>query len=243
MYQERTYRARHQENGRVQYQVVVEETDLWISADRDLTAEITQWVSAFRQQILDAEVEYPGFIKSLEPLAGSSEVPLIDRMLNASALAGVGPMAAVAGGISQAVGERMREAGHSRNLCIENGGDIYMDSEEDRTILIYAGSSPLSEKIGLRLRRDQFPLGICTSAGTVGHSLSFGKADAAVILARNAFLADAVATAAGNHLKTPADMERTLAFIRSIPGIMGCVLIIGEHLGAWGDLELVQIER
>ncbi len=241
MYQERTYRAKHQTADQTVYEVIVEETDLWISSDQDRTEDVTRWVQALRHQIREAEVTYPGFIRSLEPLTAVSEVPLISRMLRASAQAGVGPMAAVAGGISQAVGEALQQAGASRNICVENGGDIFMDSEEDRTLSIYAGNSSLSEKVGLRIRRDQFPLGICTSAGTVGHSLSFGKADAAVILATDATLADAVATAAGNRLKTPADMQIALDYVRSVPGIMGCVLIIGEHLGAWGDIELIQV--
>lgn len=241
MYQERTYREKHKGTGHLQYQVIVEETDLWISADRDLTEEVTRWVMDLRHQIIQADVDFPGFLDSLIPIPFSSEIPLINRMLNASSLAGVGPMAAVAGGISQAVGEFLRNEGVSRNLCVENGGDIYMDSEDDRIILIHAGGSPLSEKIGLRIHKDRFPLGICTSAGTVGHSLSFGKADAAVVLAKDAGLADAVATAAGNHLKTPGDMQITLDFVRGIPGTLGCVLIIGDQLGAWGDIELVKV--
>lgn len=239
MYQERTYRARHTAQGLLHYQVVIEETDLWISAERDMTAEVTQWIRELRNQIMEAELRFPGFLRSLEPIAAQSENTLTGRMLTASSKAGVGPMAAVAGAVAQAVGEALCHAGCSRSICVENGGDIYMDSDEDRTILIYAGMSPLSEKIGLRIRKEQFPLGICTSAGTVGHSLSFGKADAAVILAKDAALADAVATAAGNHLKTPEDMEGTLNFVKSIPGIIGCVLIIGDQLGAWGDIELV----
>lgn len=242
MYEERTYRGRHGNVGQVQYQVVVEETDLWISSDDDSTEKVRGWIHTFREQILEAEAQYPGFISSLEPLKAVSEVPLIQRMLDASVQAGVGPMAAVAGAISQSVGELLRAGGNSCNLCVENGGDIYMDAQSHRTIQIYAGKSPLSEKIGLKIRKDQFPLGICTSAGTVGHSLSFGKADAAVILSKDAALADAVATAAGNCLKSPEDMQLTLDFVQSIPGILGCLLIIGEHLGAWGDIELVKIQ-
>lgn len=239
MYQERTYRARHTARGLLQYQVVIEETDLWISADRDMRVEIAQWIRELRSQIMEAELRFPGFLRSLEPLDTQGENTLAGKMLSASSKAGVGPMAAVAGSVAQAVGELLCHSGCSRNICIENGGDIYMDSDEERTVLIYAGMSPLSEKVGIKIRKDQFPLGICTSAGTVGHSLSFGKADAAVILAKDAALADAVATAAGNHLKTPGDIQSTLNFVQSIPSITGCVLIIGDQLGAWGDIELV----
>lgn len=241
MYEERTYRKNHHGTGAVQFNVIIEETDLWISADREMTTVAEAWVRSFRRQIMTADRLFPGFISSLEPLHHHSDIPLIEQMLKASELAGVGPMAAVAGGISQAVGEKLLEAGLSRNICVENGGDIYMDADTDRIIQIYAGNSPLSDRVGIRIRKDQFPLGVCTSAGTVGHSLSFGNADAAVILAADAALADATATAAGNHLKTSADMEETLEFVKGIPGILGCVLIIGEHLGAWGDIELVQL--
>ncbi len=243
MYQERTYRKRHAMAAPCRCQVVVAETDLWITSDQDRTEAAAEWVKVLRGQVTEAEEAHPGFLSTLEPLSGESAVPLIRSMLRAAELAGVGPMAAVAGAIAQAVGEALRASGCGRELCVENGGDIYMDSSTDRTILIHAGPSPLSERVGIRLRQDQFPLGICTSAGTVGHSLSFGRADAAVILARDAALADAVATAAGNRLKTPEDLEETLAFVGSIPGILGCVLIIGEHLGAWGDLELVPVEE
>lgn len=241
MYEERFYRKQHAMTGLAAYQVAVAETDLWISSERDRTPEVTAWVTACRSQVAGAEAKLPGFLKSLEPLPGSSGQPLVDCMLKAARMAGVGPMAAVAGAIAQHIGESLGQPGSHSNLCVENGGDIYMDSDSERTILIYAGTSPLSNRIGIRLRADQFPLGICTSAGTVGHSLSFGKADAAVVLSRNAALADAAATAAGNRLKTVEDMDEALAFLKNIPGIMGCVLIIGDRLGAWGDIELVPV--
>ena len=46
------------------------------------------------------------------------------------------------------------------------------------------------------------PMGICTSSGTVGHSLSFGKADAVCVKAKSVSLADAAATAIGNMVKS-----------------------------------------
>ncbi|HAZ22038.1 MAG TPA: hypothetical protein DCY84_06720, partial [Firmicutes bacterium] len=88
---------------------------------------------------------------------------------------------------------------------------------------------------------EQTPVGICTSSGTVGHSLSFGMSDATVIVARSAALADAVATAAGNRVKTPDDLESVTGFVSGLNGVLGAVIIIGDKLAAWGDIQLVQM--
>ena len=89
---------------------------------------------------------------------------------------GVGPMAAVAGAIAEFVGEEL--LAYSPEVIIENGGDIYIKSLKKRVVGIYAGNSPLTGKIGLEIEGKETPIGICTSSGTVGHSLSFGRADA-----------------------------------------------------------------
>jgi ApbE superfamily uncharacterized protein (UPF0280 family) len=99
-------------------------------------------------------------------------------------------MASVAGFFSEKVGKFL--AHYSRDVIVENGGDIWMKSNRIRRVGIFAGSSPFSQRIGLEIGPKRTPLGICTSSATVGHSLSFGKADAVVILAPSAILADAV---------------------------------------------------
>jgi ApbE superfamily uncharacterized protein (UPF0280 family) len=98
----------------------------------------------------------------------------------------------------------------------------------------------LSQTLAIEVRPDQTPLGVCTSAGTVGHSLSFGRADAAVILARDAALSDAVATATANRVVTKDDLERAVAFASDIDGVIGALVIIGDKMAAWGDIKLVE---
>lgn len=243
MYQERSYRTRHNKMNSASYPVIVDETDLWISSEGDFKQDAVGWAKKLRAQVLAAEERWPGFISSLAPMDIQCEIPLIQAMVDASAAAGVGPMAAVAGAISQSIGCNITAASGNRNVCVENGGDIYIDSTVERVIMIHAGRSALSEKIGLRITAEQFPLGICTSAGTVGHSLSFGHADAVVVLSKDTALADAVATATGNILKTKDDISKAIAFVSSIPGVLGAVLIIEEQLGAWGNIELVPVEE
>jgi ApbE superfamily uncharacterized protein (UPF0280 family) len=143
-------------------------------------------------------------------------------------------MAAVAGAFSAYVGYDLLK--YSNEVIVENGGDIFMKTDAERTVAIYAGSSPLSMKLGLVL--EPGPVSVCTSSGTVGPSLSFGHADAAAVVAADACLADACATRLGNELKSADDISRALDLIAEIPGVIGAVAVVGDKCGAVGDIRL-----
>ncbi len=82
---------------------------------------------------------------------------------------------------------------------------------------------------------------MCASSGTLGHSLSLGRADAAVVVAHGGALADAVATAVANHVKKAEDIEDALEFGRTIPGVTALVVIKDDRLGSWGEMEIVPL--
>ena len=86
-------------------------------------------------------------------------------------------------------------------------------------------------------------MGICTSSGTVGHSLSFGQADAVVVLAPSAAFADAAATAIGNLIKRPDDIQAGIEFAGDIEGLKGVLIVKDDRMGAWGEISLCQIEQ
>jgi len=109
------------------------------------------------------------------------------------------------------------------------------------TVGIYAGSSPLSLKIAIKVYPNDTPLGVCTSSGTVGHSLSFGKADAVCVTSGDCALADAAATAVGNQVASAKAIQRAIDFGKRISGVGGLVVIVGERIGLWGDLEIVPL--
>ena len=85
-------------------------------------------------------------------------------------------------------------------------------------------------------------MAICTSSGTIGHSLSFGKADAVTVVSRDGALADAAATSIGNLVRTRGDIAAALDAARSMDGIEGALVLIGDKLGVWGDMELAPPE-
>lgn len=241
MYEPRTYRHWVREDDLVAFNVTVRETDLYICAASNLRRKAHRSVLKYRRMLEEYIERHPEFLTSLEPLSVGEGAPRIVRdMAGAASQAGVGPMAAVAGAIAEYVGREL--LAYSPEIIVENGGDIYLKSLRQRTIGIYAGDSPLSGKIGLEIGADETPLGICTSSGTVGHSLSFGKADAVIVLAGSATLADAAATAIGNVVSTPADIQKGIERAQRIGGLRGVVIIKDDSLGVDGKVKLVATE-
>ena len=160
-------------------------------------------------------------------------------MIQAATPAGVGPMAAVAGAIAARVGRAL--LAFTDEIIVENGGDIFMHLHRPATVSLFAGRSPLSHKVGLRINPEPETWGVCTSSGTVGHSLSLGQADAACVVAHDTALADACATALGNRVASAAAIQGALDWVGGIPGLKGALVVVGEHLGAWGQIELVPL--
>jgi ApbE superfamily uncharacterized protein (UPF0280 family) len=237
MYQPRTYRHWVKDKDLVSFKVAVKETDLYIRARANLKRKALKLVLKYRQ-LLEKYIErHPLFLTSLEPVAAGDDAPqIVAEMAESARKVGIGPMAAVAGAIAEFVGSQLLDS--SPEIIVENGGDIYLKSLGDRLIGIYAGKSPLTGKIGLEIRGQDTPMGICTSSGTVGHSLSLGQADAVIALSSSAVLADAAATAIGNLILKPDDISGGIEFARSIDGLTGVVIIQGDKMGLWGEVKI-----
>lgn len=62
-----------------------------------------------------------------------------------------------------------------------------------------------------------------------------------MVLATSAALADAAATALGNRVQSENDIASVLEHLQTIEGVLGAAVIIGEHLGAWGEVEFVPV--
>lgn len=239
-YEPRTYRHWVKGKDLVSFAVTVRETDLYIRAAANLKRRTLKLVVKYREMLERYIERHPSFLTSLEPTTFGEDAPQIVRaMCQAGQTVGVGPMASVAGAIAQFVGDELLP--FTPEIIIENGGDIYLKSLKERVVGIYAGKSPLTGRIGIVLRPDETPLGVCTSSGTVGHSLSFGRADAVVVLARSAALADAAATAIGNLIVDASDIQRGIDFARGISGLSGVVVIVGDKVGLWGEVKLCQM--
>ncbi|MHB8808801.1 MAG: UPF0280 family protein [Desulfobulbaceae bacterium] len=240
-YRERTYRTLER-SGLVSTYVRMVETDLHILAPVEVEDEVLRLVAEVRRQIEGYIRKTPSFLDSLVPLPEDPAAPqAVQEMLAAGKAAGVGPMAAVAGTIAEAVGLGLQRAG-IEDLLVENGGDIFIARKQACTVAVFAGDSPLSNRVGIRLGVDLQPCGVCCSSGTIGHSLSFGHADAVVVIAPDTALADAAATRIGNEVgRGPDTLDAPLQTARTIKGLTGVLIVRGDQLGAWGSIELVRL--
>jgi ApbE superfamily uncharacterized protein (UPF0280 family) len=185
----------------------------------------------------------PLFRDTLEPYEERDDAPpLVKRMCDAARATGVGPMAAVAGAIAEFSVQAMQEKG-ADHAIVDNGGDIALLLAEETSVGIYT-LNPRFRGLGLRCQPSDSIFGICTSSGLIGPSISFGKADAAVVVSRNVTLADACATKLGNLVAVDdrGAIQGALNIVTSIAGVEGAMVIIGDSIGVKGDLpELVNV--
>lgn len=240
MFQPRHYRRLHKPRDLVSFEVILKETDLYISANSHLEEEAKKAILRYRIPLEEYIQKNPEFLTSLEPLPVDDSMPYIAKiMASASAKVGVGPMAAVAGAMAEAVGQGLLK--YSPEVIVENGGDIFIKTSRPRTIAIYTGErSPFYGKLAIEINPEDTPLGICTSSGVIGHSLSFGKADSVTVLSKDTALADVAATAIGNLIKTEDDFPAGIEFAKGISGLKGVVLVKGEKMSVWGDVRLAE---
>lgn len=237
---EPTYRNRVHARGLISFRVLIKQTDLLVSSSGNLRTHTKDRVHNYRTQLEDYIALHADFLSTLLPYPEDPFAPEIVReMISAGRAFGVGPMAAVAGTIAQFVGSDLLE--HSNEVIVENGGDIFVKTKRPVTVSVFAGSSELSNQLGLILHPEEMPAGICTSSATVGHSLSFGIADAVCILARSASIADAAATALGNRITDRGKLAMATEAMRESRDIKGGVVIVGSTMTTWGEIKLTKI--
>ncbi len=237
-YTNRFYRRWQNPRDLIAYRVRYFETDLQIYSRKNLSEKASLLVKKYRNQIEKTIRKYPQFLKSLDPVRIPIRYRIIEEMIQKSSLAGVGPMAGVAGAIAEFVGKNLLQ--FTDELIIENGGDIFIKTLKERTLLVYAGEeSPFKDKIRIRIKPGDKPFGICTSSKKIGHSLSFGNTDAVVVIAQSAITADAFATALGNIVKTQDDIEKAVGHAQSCSEISGGLILIGDKIAAFGEIEFL----
>jgi ApbE superfamily uncharacterized protein (UPF0280 family) len=214
-----------------------------IISDKESAIEkATSSIEHHRRQLEKYIKEHPQFLHSLEPVPVDNGPKVAHLMAEASAKAGVGPMAAVAGVLADLAVEEMVSDGCSVAV-VENGGEVYAVSNQPIDIALVAGDAPLSKEMGFRLKK--FPVGVATSSGLYSHALSFGEAEAVTVFAVNAGVADAAATAVANLIKGDdirgvirQGIDRAL----NIDGVKGVFILYRGVVGKAGQVpELIKV--
>ncbi|RZN64476.1 MAG: UPF0280 family protein [Candidatus Methanoliparum thermophilum] len=207
-----------------------------------------RYIDIAKKAIISARMDLEDYIKrdpffyiTFEPYQPKKDVPdVVKRMLSASEKVGVGPMAAVAGTIAWIAVEKMRMAG-SRYAIVDNGGDIAIINDKVCYVGIYAGSSPISCKYAFEIEPRDDIIGICTSSGRVGPSISLGDADAVTVFSKDVSLADAAATAFGNfiHNDFNDEIKKIESIMNENDDIIGSLVVQNEKVALLGDLPLI----
>ncbi|AEG17332.1 UPF0280 family protein [Methanobacterium paludis] len=233
----------------IRERIQIEETNILLKTDLKKHY-LPNFILEQRMELTAYIRVHPEFLTSLEPLVVETMPPtplIVSMMARAGRRAEVGPMAAVAGTIAQLSMGFMLKNG-AKYVIADNGGDVALKTNKDVTVGLYAGESSLSGKIGFKIKHEKTPMGICTSSGTVGHSISFGRADSVTIFADEASIADALATSIANSAVGDSDniavhncLERADNFKEHIRGTM---VVVGESAGTMGKIpKLVQTDK
>lgn len=189
------------------------------------------------RRLLEAYIERcPDFATAMAPVPLQPEAPTsAQRMAAAASVTGLGPMASVAGTLAQMGAEAALAAG-AMEAIVENGGDMYVASDSLITIGVYAGTSTVGDNLAFILPPEDLPVSLCSSSGTMGHSLSFGRCDLVTVIAKEAALADSVATLVCNQIGAVSDLEPVLNEAGSLTGVQGILAVKDDQIGLFGNL-------
>ncbi|MGI6656825.1 MAG: UPF0280 family protein [Desulfobulbus sp.] len=230
-----------EEPGRVYRSFSWKETNLRIAATEAAFELITRTVMAERRLLERYLARDPEFRGAMVPVAVAEDAPVVVRRMAAAArTVGVGPMAAVAGALAQMGAEAAMAAGYDEAI-VENGGDMFIHSARPVTVGLFAGTTPLADRLAFRLVPASLPLALCSSSSAMGHSLSLGRCDLATVVSADAALADAAVTLVCNLIRSERDLDPVLNDVGTLPGIAGILAVKGKKIGLFGNLpELVR---
>ena len=226
--------------------ISIEETHITLKTDLK-NHKLYYYILRQRQELKNYIIRHEDFLISFEPVL-VGDAPLIIKMMARAGRKGeVGPMAAVAGTIAQlSLGYLLSEGANT--AIVDNGGDVALKTDKDVVIGLYAGDSSLSGHLGFKIKHDKTPMGVCTSSGTVGHSISFGRADSVTVFADDASVADALATSIANEVKGNLNSDAVsngLARSEDFREYMrGVLVVVGESAGLVGKIpQLVKTNK
>jgi ApbE superfamily uncharacterized protein (UPF0280 family) len=224
----------------------LEETNILLKTDL-INHKLYKFILKQRMELINYISENREFLISFEPVKVEEGPFIVKIMARAGKIADVGPMAAVAGTISELSMKYLLNNG-AKYAIIENGGDIALKTNKDVVMGLYAGTSSLSGQIGFKIKHEKTPMGICTSSGTVGHSISLGRADSATVFADEASVADALATSIANEAKGDLEQDAVQNCLDRADDFKsyfrGGMIVVGEAAGTIGKIpKLVKTDK
>jgi len=227
--------------------IIIKETNILLKVDDKRYFRLAEDIILKNRIDLENYIlKNPYFLTSYYPIDVEFDAPEIAKLMaTAGEVANIGPMASVAGAIAEMLIKNL----NAKNIIAENGGDICLRAKKDVVVGLYAGNSEITGEIGFKLKKEKIKniYGVCTSSATVGHSVSFGEADAVTVFAKSSAIADAAATAICNASRGKDEEEminNALERTDEIEGIDGVFVVVRDKVGIKGKIpELVKTDK
>ena len=249
LFSNRTYRIGIPDANMDSFTVTVKETNLFVRTNNPNTHVVLDAILSARHSLESYIADNPGFAATLLPVPDDPLAPpFIRGMIRDAQMCNVGPMAAVAGALAEIAARSLvqahTESDQSIEAMVENGGDVYIVSPVSRVVslewLMVGGKEG---HVGIELPPSKKGIGISSSSGTFGHSLSLGGCDLATVVAKTGSLSDAAATALGNRIKKPEDIEEQIVDVCRIPDIVGVFVVVDGMIGIQGDIRMTAVNE
>ena len=221
-------------------EIGLEETHIRLTTDID-GYDLKRYIHSLRRDLKNHIFIHNDFSNALSPLeAPDEDLPdIVMRMYESSGFADVGPMACVAGTISEMSLEYLMVKGSNHSI-VENGGDIALVNDRKLLCGIYSNNEILGNDIAFEIRKRSKPLGICTSSAKIGHSISFGDADSVTVIGRSASICDGLATRIANDVVGNTSEDKVSNALECCDNFReffdGALIICGENVGTVGML-------
>ncbi|WP_407415330.1 UPF0280 family protein [Methanobrevibacter sp.] len=220
-------------------EIDLDETHIRLTSDL-ANHDLKRYIYSIRRDLKNYILKNQDFLLSIEPIKVDGDLPLIvEKMIASSNIADVGPMACVAGTISQLSLEYLIDR-DSKFSIIENGGDIALINDEKVLCGIYSNNQVLGNEIAFEIKPRKKQFGICTSSGKIGHSISFGDADSVTIISKSSSIADGLATRIANEVIGPTSEDKVTNGLECCENYReffdGVLIISGDSVGTVGRL-------
>ena len=221
-------------------EINIDQTHIRLTSDLE-NSYLKHYIYMIRQDLKRYISMNQDFLLSIEPLKYNSDnlSPIVLKMYESSTKSDIGPMACVAGTISEMSLNYLIENGSDYSI-VENGGDIALINDQTVLCGIYSNNEILGNNIAFKIKPRKKPLGICTSSGKIGHSISFGQSDSVTVISKSPSIADGLATRIANEV-TGEDSESNVSNALEIAEgyrefFNGVLIISGENVGTVGKL-------
>jgi ApbE superfamily uncharacterized protein (UPF0280 family) len=219
------------------FEITIKESNLFIKTCKDLKLLAFDALYKIRKDLESYILKSKDFFTSLVPVKqDKSAPPIVKKMIKTSSIVGVGPMACVAGAVSEELGKILLK--YCDECIVENGGDIFLKLNKDANLGLYVGKDNPLNYIYIILKKSDRPYGICTSSAKVGPSLSFGTSDASLIISHDAYFSDCLASACGNIIKNENDLQKAIDLAMTFKETIGCCFVCNGKIAFWGDIEV-----